>query len=120
MLDFYLKNLWRWKCDLPEKDLVKLPSLETLKQTERSEQFEKFRMNRKIMGAFRYGLFNAKGKPKWDRINSIIDRAKKYKENGNDELLIDIANLCELEFVEGTHPKKHFHSVDDGVHVTEK
>ncbi len=42
---------------------------------------------------------------------------KEYIETGNDELLVDVANLCMKEFAVGNHPKKHFNSVDDGEHV---
>ena len=69
--------------------------------------------NRMIMGALRYGLLGAPGKPQYDRIASIIKRLKFYTEDGNTEHLVDAANLCLCEFVEGTHPLKHFGSVDD-------
>lgn len=31
---------------------------------------------------------------------------------------LDVANLCLLEFVECRHPRKHWHSTDDGEHVS--
>jgi len=55
----------------------------------------------------------------YDNVGSIEKRIALYKKTGNDEILVDCANLCMCEFVNGTHPKKHFKSVDDGVH-TEK
>lgn len=116
-LQFFFSNAWRWSCGLPENEIKKLPDLESLKNSERSERFEKYRMNRKVFGAFRYGLFGDPKKQNWNRIDSIISRAKNYQLTGNDELLCDIANLCELEFVEGKHPNKHFASIDDGEHV---
>ena len=39
------------------------PSLESLKKTEWSPEFEKLMRNRLIMGAIRYGLLHEKGKP---------------------------------------------------------
>lgn len=96
-----------------------MPSLSELKRTEWSEEFETLMRNRLLMGAFRYGRLNAPGKPTFDSIGSIKKRIKSYKETGNTEHLVDIANLCLVEFVEGKHPWKHFKSMDDGDHSKE-
>jgi len=72
------------------------------------------------MGGIRYGEFGAKGKPQYDSTNSAIERIKLYQKTGNTEHLVDAANLCLVEFVEGKHPKKHFKAVDDGVHAKVK
>ena len=50
-------------------------------------------------------------------MDSILKRATEYLETGNDELLVDIANLGMKEFSVGNHSKKHFKSIDDGEHV---
>lgn len=86
----------------------KLPSLDLLAKSEWSVEFEKLCRKYMIQGAFGYGRLGEEGKPQYDRIAAIIHRAKLYKETGNDEYLVDIANFCQLEFVEGIHPKKHF------------
>lgn len=97
-----------------------LPSLDTLHRTEWSLDFEKLMRNRLIMGAFRYGCLGAHGKPQYDRIASIQTKCKKYLKDGNQEHLVDIANIALCEFVEGTHPKKHFRSVgEEQLHVKE-
>jgi hypothetical protein len=72
------------------------------------------------MGAFRYGLLGAKGKPKYDRIECSIRRLREYQLTGNTEHLLDVANMMELEWVEGDHPLKHFQSKDDGEHTKAK
>src|SRR3954468_9098065 len=92
-------------------------SFNSLKKSEWSPEFEQLMRNRLIMGALRYGLLNDSGKPNYDRMASIKKRADKYAETGNLEFLVDMANLCLLEFEEGQHPNKHFHAVDDGEHV---
>jgi len=69
------------------------------------------------MGAMRYGRMRAKGKPQYDRIGRIIRDAEEYRRTGNDELLVDIANIAMLEFEEGVHPNKHFEAVDGGTHT---
>lgn len=76
-------------------------------------------VNRLLIGAIRYGRLKAT-KPDWDRMLSIRQRASDYDHLGNDELLVDIVNLAFLEYLEGTHPQKHFDSVDDGQHVEER
>lgn len=79
----------------------RMPDINSLKQTERSHIFEYYRMNRKIMGAFRYGLMGDKNKSKYDCIEDMIRRLEEYKKDKNGEHLVDVANLSELEFVEG-------------------
>jgi len=113
----YLNNLWRWKCGLSDEPKKEQLSLESLKQSEWSVDFETLMRNRLIIGAIRYGKIKAVGKPKYDRIGSMIKRLSKYQESGNKEFLVDVANLCLLEFVECHHPNAHFTSIDDGEHV---
>jgi hypothetical protein len=101
--------------------LVELPkpkySLKQLEESQWSPLFETLMRNRLIMGAFRYGPFNFPGyvRPKYNRIGSIKKRLTLYEQSGNTEVLVDIANLCLLEFVEGVHPKRHFHASDNSV-----
>jgi hypothetical protein len=120
MMRHYLDNLWRWGARLPETNVplpISIPSLEELKDTEWSPEFEQLMRNRLIMGAIRYGRISAPGKPQLDRVNSMFKRLAKYTETGNTEFLVDVANICLLEFVEGNHPKKHFHSIDEQEHI---
>lgn len=98
-------------------DRGKKPSLESLQKTEWSAEFEKLMRNRLIMGAIRYGLLRAPGKKKYNRTDSIRQRLDLFNETGNAEHLVDIANLCLLEFEEPNHPKFHFKSIDDGHHT---
>lgn len=116
---YFLTNLWRWKCGLPEVALGKPEpiNLDELKRSEWSRQFENLMRNRLIMGAIRYGKLHAPGKPKYDRVESIIKRLKQYQESGNKEHLVDVANLCMLEFEECHHPNAYFQAADDGEHV---
>jgi len=88
----------------------------TLKELERrqwSDQFEIYMRNRLLMGGMRYGLMGEKGKPQYDSIASARKRLDLYEETGNTEYLVDAANLCMVEFVEGKHPNKHFSATDD-------
>lgn len=94
----------------------KIAPLEELQQTEWSSEFEQLMRNRLIVGAIRYQRFNHPDKPNYNRIGAIERKLKAYIESGNTELLVDIANYCLLEFVFGSHPKKHFHAQDDVDH----
>jgi hypothetical protein len=116
---FYMKNAWRALAGLEElpEYITPAPSLASLKETEWSPKFEELMRNRLVMGAIRYGLLHAAGKPKYDRTDSIIRRAKLYRETGNLEVLVDIANMCLLEYEEGNHPLRHFRAIDDGLHT---
>lgn len=116
----YLSNLWKWKCNMPEEVIANgliHPSLEELRRTEWSNEFETLMRNRLIQGSFRYGRLGTSNKPKYDRVTDIIRRVELYRETGNLELLVDVANLSLAEFVEGNHPKKHMESIDDGIHT---
>lgn len=95
-------------------------TLVELEASEWSPKFERLMRNRLIMGALRYGKLGAPGKPNYDRCKSILKRLMTYRVTGNQELLVDIANLCLVEFVDGKHPMRHWHSVDDGMHVEVK
>lgn len=118
--DFFIKNLWRRSCGLPEQVSDKLPSLAELRKSEWNKPFEQMMRNRLIMGAFRYGLLEGHNKPQYDRVDSMHRRLNLYTKTGNMECLVDVANLCLLEFTECHHPNKHFHSVDDGEHTQTK
>jgi len=114
---FYLANAWRRLAGVLEIQTPNIPAIESLRESEWSPKFERLMRNRLIMGAFRYGLLNATGKPKYDRMDSIAKRAKLYKDTGNIEILVDIANMALLEFEEGDHDSRHFKAADDGLHT---
>lgn len=90
--------------------------LDQLRDTEWCAKFEALMRNRLIMGRFRYGAMGDPDKGNYDCLGSIERRLKKYRETGNDEHLVDIANLALVEFVTGKHPEKHFEASDDGEH----
>lgn len=113
---FFLQNLWRWKCGIVEKDPEQVALVE-LEKTEWSTEFEILMRNRLVLGAIRYRRIGAQDKPAYKRVASIKRRIEKYEASGNKEFLVDVANLCLLEFVECRHPKQHFEPIDDGEHV---
>lgn len=113
--EYYRKHKWRLTKGYPETSRNHL--LEELRETQWNSFFEKLMRNRLVMGALRYGKIGAKNKPAYKRVKSMHQRLLKYTKTGNKELLVDVANLCLLEFTECHHPEAHFKAIDDGQHV---
>jgi hypothetical protein len=102
--ELFLYALWRELADLsaaPWPEPMTTAGLSTLRASEWSERFETLMRARLIMGALRYGRLRAPGKPKYDRVSSMIKRLEEYRRTRNAELLVDTANLALLEFEEG-------------------
>lgn len=110
--EHFASNLWRWKAGVPETEYVPIDH-----SAQWSPAFEQLMRRRLILGAYRYGVIGASCKPQYNRTEACIRRLAAYQESGNLELLVDVANLCLLEFVEGKHPRRHFHATDDTEHV---
>lgn len=119
-LRYYFDNLWRWKCGLPEKEYLfdgNMPSLESLRKTEWCEEFEILMRNRLVMGALRYGKLNDPTKKYYNKIKEIKRRSEEYLRTHNTELLVDIANMALIEYVEGRRSGKEFKAIDEGNHA---
>lgn len=83
------------------------------------ERFEMLRRNRMVFGWYRHrhNLLDP-GRGGFKAVESAIYRLQDYLETGNQENLVDAANLCAIEFVlPGSHPAPHFTHVDDGHHA---
>lgn len=108
----FLDDLWRRSAGVKEevRDWGGVEDLEELRASEWSPKFERLMRNRLIVGAIRYGRLGANGKPDYDRCEMVRDRIRRYEETGNLEFLVDAANGCLLEFVEGKHPNRHLQS----------
>jgi hypothetical protein len=115
---WFLDNLWRWKCGLPERP-EPLPHRVTAEQARAnwSDRFVQLMRNRMMLGIYRYGSFRDPRQPAYDRIGSVLHRLAQYRETGNLEHLVDAANLCLIEFEVSRHPRRHFVAIDDGSHV---
>lgn len=67
-------------------------------QTEFSEQFVQGMADRMAVSYYKYGpVMDAIGKI--DEIASLEKRLQKYKETGNTEWLIDVANFAMIEYM---------------------
>lgn len=94
--------------------------VESLFKSQWSDKFEELMRNRLVMGALRYGEISQNVGKKYARVPDAIRRLNLWQEDGNDEHLVDAANLLLLEFVCGSHPKKHFAADDDGEHCPQE
>lgn len=112
----FLGDLWGKKQTVQQS----IPSIEEIYATQWSKEFEILMRNRLAMGYFRYGPLNKQPKGKYDNVGSMIKRLNKYSETGNLEHLVDVANICLVEFLNGDHPSKHFSAQDDGEHTQVK
>ena len=112
MIDKYIKNLWLWKCGMPEERL----NMNDLYKTEWSSEFERLMRNRLVMGAYRYGRLQPGKKPRYDRIKEMKRRIELYVKTGNQEYLIDIANFAMCEFIEPSR-SVYLRAIDDGEHA---
>lgn len=113
---FFLDNLWRWKCGVPELEPNTPMKADDLAETEWSPEFEQLMRNRLMFGAYRYGRMGhgriPPGKPRYDRCASIRARLARFERTGNAEWLVDIANMALLMFEERVHPDFNFMHVD--------
>lgn len=95
-------------------------SLDELRKTEWSDEFEQLMRNRLLVGCFRYGRMSDPNKGKYDHVESIRERLKLYEQSGNLEHLVDVANFSLVEFVHPRHPNAHFEATDDVIHAQAK
>ncbi len=93
-----------------------IPDLSILEKTEWSAEFERFRKNRMIMGAFRYGLIKDQDFDNYDLTKEISRRLAAYESTGNLDYLFDIANVAMLEYIKGKTEGKKVMTGDDAVH----
>lgn len=105
---------------MPEDKTRVVPPLNELKLDQWCPEFEELMRNRLVMGSFRYGLLKNNSGSGFDSIGSALERLRLYRDTGNQEHLVDAANLCLVEFQAETHPNVHMSATDDGIHVKEK
>lgn len=114
------EHLRKHLCSWEEDTTNRLPPLDKLTATQWSAEFETYMRNRLIMGAFRYGMFGAEGKPHYDHMKAIRKKTELFEQTGNLELLVDIANYAMCEYREGIHPLRHWGPTDDTDHAEVK
>jgi hypothetical protein len=77
-------------------------------ESEFDVEFVQMMANRMSVSFFKYGkVADAKGKV--DEIASLEKRLQKYRETGNAEWLVDVANFAMIEFM---HKRESFRATD--------
>ena len=99
---WHIYNSWGGTWSEDSEDKPSPPHLNddypVLQKTEWDSKFEQLMRNRLIMGSFRYGRLANNHKHNYDFISYATKKLELYKETGNLECLVDIANLMLLEF----------------------
>jgi hypothetical protein len=97
-----------------------VPDIHTLKtelsiaqRLQWNTEFETLRLNRMLMGCFRYGSRVEVDNSHLDYVESIKRRIKMYEKTGNAEHLIDVANLAELEFTYSQRKAGQYFNAED-------
>lgn len=99
------------------------PDLDEIRVSQWCDRFIELMRNRMVLGWFRYGPMRGLVN-RWDNVGSAKTRLDLYLSDGNLEHLVDVANLCLLEFVKGplglgSHPNPKWDPEDDGYHTEE-
>jgi hypothetical protein len=68
-------------------------------------------LNRMVVGYAKYGSWKV-NRYEVDIWKNIETRWNKYRETGNTEFLIDLANFAMMEFSMPLHPDAHFKPTD--------
>jgi len=80
--------------------------------TEFSERFVKGMRDRMVVSYHKYGPLVLAYPDKVSALQSLSQRLDKYRETGNTEWLMDVANFAMIEFMRPSHPQAHFRGTD--------
>jgi len=89
-------------------------SVTEILKTEFSEKFISLMKNRMVVSYYKYGPLksNARKELGFNPIKDLEKRLELYKETGNTEWLVDVANFAMMEFMYPIHGKAHFRPTD--------
>jgi len=112
--DFIRDHLFR-QCGLCDSSFP----LHLIQSSQWSVLFARYMRNRLTMGFFRYGDNRSPGP--YANVPSAMNHLHSYLQTGNQEHLVDAANLCMVEFMTGNcHPTPYFKAADDSEHTPRK
>lgn len=83
--------------------------------TEWSYKFEELQKKAMIMSYYKYGKIvknHSKSDNHMDAVSNLLKRLEMYKETGNTEFLVDVANFAMIEFMNPQHENAHFKGTD--------
>jgi len=83
-----------------------------VRPTQVCHRFIQGMLNRMIVGYYRHG---DSSRASTKDIPAMLEkRWKKYMRTGNTEVLLDVANLAMIEFMNPSHPEAHYQAEDSG------
>jgi len=77
-----------------------------------SEDFVRKMKNRIVVSHYKYGWMSDTYPELADAIGCLEQRLALFKETGNTEHLVDVANFAMIEFMYPRHPNAHFKGTD--------
>lgn len=80
--------------------------------SEFSKKFIQGMVNRMGVSFHKYGYIKDGFPEKADAVASLEQRLERYKQDGNTEWLMDVANFAMIEFMHPSHPEAHYDPQD--------
>lgn len=80
--------------------------------SEHSLPFIQGMLDRMALSFFKYGAIKKAYPHKINALKCLKARLKKYRDTGNTEWLIDVANWAMIEFLRPRHPGAHFRATE--------
>ncbi len=96
----------------PIMDLTGFRVTKGVPPSEFCKQFVQGMVDRMAMSFFKYGRVADAYPKKVDAIASLERRLAMYKQTGNGDWLMDVANFAMIEFMHPRHPDFHFRPTD--------
>ena len=91
-----------------------MATLEQILKHDFSEDFIQKMRNRMLVSHYKYGWVRDIYPELADAVACLEQRLALYKEDGNTEHLVDVANFAMIEFMLPRHPDAHFAGTDSG------
>lgn len=82
--------------------------MDAILQRDWSKEFINLMQNRIIVSHYKYGWISQNYPELAKAIDSAEERLRLYRETGNTEWLVDLANFAMIEFMHPSHPQAHF------------
>lgn len=73
-----------------------------------STEFDSLRQNAIVQSYYKYGWMSESYPELADAFGSLLKRVELYKQTGNADWLVDIANFAMIEFMHPAHKGYHF------------
>lgn len=101
--------MWQTTAEAWRKKGYGMDTSEQILRREWSEKFIKLMQNRIVASHYKYGWLSENyGSGLVSAVESLQMRLDRYRQDGNTEWLVDVANFAMIEFQYPQHPRAHF------------